>query len=345
MKITFTLKAEDMVRTTIAKTLVFASKLESKISVNFDKSNISIDLPNDTKIETFIDFIFDNFEISKIDIENGEFAISTVAAPATITSSEAFAPFECTTDLDSTSADDDTAEIESLLSKLSKSLNWLVKNKNIRSKTIAAYLLTLRTELQLNFANENLVEFDAGNIVEIYYGIHMSNEMQGISATGIVVEKVDDLAFVVPLGGFKQNEVSFELVKDKDFTYFYDFSFTSTYASLSKGQFINENRVTKIVGNLNSDTLNSLKKSLPNAFNFNSKYPPIGSNSNNETDTSYTDLTRFNQFISTHKHFTTKDLYEVFPSVNKKTISGWIYSAKKKGLILSEKRGEYKVNN
>ena len=339
MKLTFSLRSDEMVRTAIARTLVFASKLESKISVNFDNSNISIDLPNDANLEIFIDFIFDNFEISKIDIENGEFVVPTETTHPTVTTSKSATTLGCIPEID-LDTDDDSEEIESLLSSLSKSLNWLIKNKNIRAKTIAAYILTLRTELQLNFANENPVEFDVGNIVEIYYGIHMSDEMQGIAATGIVVEKLDNLTFIVPLGGFKQNEVNFELVKDKDFRYFYDFSFTSTYASLSRGQFINENRVTKILGNLSSEALTSLKNSLPNAFNFVSE-----TSSNNEIATGSTDIARFNQFVSTHDCFTTKDLYKVFENVNKNTICGWIYSAKKKGRIISEKRGEYKVNN
>lgn len=345
MKLTFSLRSDEMVRTAIARTLVFASKLESKISVNFDNSNISIDLPNDANLEIFIDFIFDNFEISKIDIENGEFVLPTENThPIVNTTDKPATTLGCIPEITS-DTDDDSEEIDSLLSSLSKSLNWLIKNKNIRAKTIAAYILTLRTELQLNFANENPVEFDVGNIVEIYYGIHMSDEMQGIAVTGIVVEKLDNLAFVVPLGGYKPNEVNFELVKDKDFRYFYDFSFTSTYVSLSKGQFINENRVSKILGNLSSEALTSLKNSLPNAFNFLSKSTTAETSSNNEIATGSTDIARFNQFVSTHDCFTTKDLYKVFENVNKNTICGWIYSAKKKGRIISEKRGEYKVNN
>lgn len=351
MRITITFKKFD--NSKLSTLLTKLSTQKGKFKIDFKAYTICLFNSEDT--EAFIDIVNSFFDIDTITIDNDD-TIETLPEKKvennTVKEETSNAPVSVE-NIEVKPIKFNNPTIEMALNGLHKTAVWLLATQKTTPESIASAINTAKMELNYGFANDaEKTAISCGDIVDVYYGYHMSDEICGSHVTAIVCSIQNNTAYLVPTTSHaseKLNSLFLTMEKNVDFICVSDNQILQSEitAILDKGQFLNCNRLTKVIGKCTDTFFTRLLKKLPKAFTFSTTNEPEITKKTKVTKTTKAygkNSKALKDFIESKEMFTIRELKAMFPEINKGTISSFLNLQKSKGLIIStSNRGEYKV--
>ena len=267
MKINFSVSNKENME--ISKLISLASGIKCKIKIDLKNGLVTTEFNNSRDIDKVIDLIDEIFNINTIDIVNVEEKKRNELSDQNSEQNEKIIkPTNYKT------FDDEDAEYA--LKRLVQTAQHLIKNKKTDASVISRYLRTIKTEMSLNTTDDDkVIEFKEGDIVETFYGMHLTGEAVGENSYAIVCKKIGKSAFLVPLPTLNRQEAGHMVFDDgKDLTYFANAKYKATKRGLisKMGRFLNSKRVISVVGKMNEEAFDRVLRDLSNRFSFFSKF-------------------------------------------------------------------------
>lgn len=138
---------------------------------------------------------------------------------------------------------------------------------------ILKYILSMKSEIRMRYGIPAVEEVNVGDIIDVNFGLHLANEINGGHVHCIVLNvDSDDMVYVVPIT--KKNnivkakdETNIEFSTPEDVEYFKE-GFKGGAAVLNRGKYINRNRIMQKIGIAHIDFVSRLQKILPTVYSF-----------------------------------------------------------------------------
>lgn len=138
---------------------------------------------------------------------------------------------------------------------------------------ILKYILSMKSEIRMRYSLPAVEEVNVGDIIDVNFGLHLSNEINGGHVHWIVLNvDSDDMVYAVLIT--KKNnivkskdETNIEFSTPEDVEYFKQ-GFNGGVAVLNRGKYINRNRVMQKIGIAYNDFVVKLQKILPTVYSF-----------------------------------------------------------------------------
>jgi len=241
------------------------NKMPCRFTFDLTQGFIVLGNVDDNLIDNVIDLINNNYTIEEVYINNTSESIVEIPIFEKVeeqTSTEAEEPLreegtesfnsKTKTEVLPESAEFHNENINNAINKLLKNVSWFMEKKDASERDVLGHIYTCMNEMSMRFAPKRNVQFSVGDIVECYYGSHLSGEVNGKQVHGLVCDIQNEfMAYVVPIFRISESEVSaksyLKCTIPNDLVYSEEADWESV-AILERGRFLRTERVNKVIG-------------------------------------------------------------------------------------------------
>ena len=254
------MKKED----TIASLIKAVNEISCKIYVNLENNFVKVEEVEESMIDTVIELICNYYSVTNVEIDN-------VVDKTKTTINEDLLDM-----MKYRNVEIDNELICNRMNGLRKTINFALKNGKATPEQIAISILTCTSEISMKYIQDNILEVSEGDIVNVNYGVHIQGEVNGGYRYAIVCKKNDNIAYVVPLSKFKENDNTLSLSMDEQ-----DYDASSQIdevVNLEKGGYINVKRFQEVVGKVKPEFFEKILEKIADALNFSKEQPDENNN-------------------------------------------------------------------
>lgn len=166
------------------------------------------------------------------------------------------------------------------LSKLVKTADFNMRRYLVSPKKISDHIVTLTSEIYMEYNDKNNVTYKVRDIVECNFGVHLSGELSGGRVPCVII-KINNKKrpYIVPITkktSYINGKGYLKFKNKQDLEYEHNESlYKEGTLLLELGQYINPKRVNKVLGYVYEDFFIKIKKELARVYEFeenNKKY-------------------------------------------------------------------------
>lgn len=240
--------------------------LKSRLSVNTEEGEVKIyDMP-DENVEMVIDAISETFNILSVNIE------PTVEEPELL-EPEVIEPEVTEDSLEFPKIEFSNSEVEYCANSLMKAVYWAIYSKNALVKDICNYLKSAKSEISMRYDNIPVIPVSIRDIVDCNFGVHPNGEISGGHIHAVVCNIDKGSVFVLPITknkNYDDPKKYLQLKAGKDIMY-NDPRYSGGAIILDKGRYICLQRISSVIGKLDSSVFKTLLQMLPASYEFYTK--------------------------------------------------------------------------
>lgn len=262
------------------------SKISCRFSLNFANGFVVVENVEDSMIDSIVDLLNNNYTIEEVHINNtnepfvanpvcenvqGQISSQIEEQPREESTSGFNDKTEC--DVPSEQVESQSENINNAINILLRNVNWYLEMEKATERDILNHIYTCVREMDMRFTPKRNVQFSVGDIVEVYYGSHLSGEVNGNHVHGIVCDIPNEfMAYVVPIIKNSESEVNaksyLKCTIPNDLVYTEEADYESI-AILEKGKPIRTERFNKVIGRATPEFLKKLLYQLKDStFDF-----------------------------------------------------------------------------